>query len=76
MGAEVRLFGSDFDQAKEEARRFAEYTRARFIEDGREPEIAEGAGTIGLSSGARPSGLKLFLFRWETGPLSQESGDG
>ncbi|SRR5216683_2586343 len=48
MGAEVRLFGSDFDQAKEEARRFAEYTRARFIEDGREPEIAEGAGTIAV----------------------------
>jgi len=48
MGAEVRLFGRDFDQAKDEARRFAEHTRARFIEDGREPEIAEGAGTIAV----------------------------
>jgi threonine dehydratase len=48
LGAEVRLFGSDFDQAKEEARGFAESTRARFIEDGREPEIAEGAGTIAV----------------------------
>ena len=48
LGAEVRLFGSNFDQAKEEARRLAESTGARFIEDGREPEIAEGAGTIAV----------------------------
>ncbi len=48
LGAEVRLFGSDFDEAKKEARRFAEEVRARFIEDGREPEIAEGAGTIAV----------------------------
>jgi threonine dehydratase len=48
LGAEVRLFGSDFDQAKEEARQFAELAQARFIEDGREPEIAEGAGTIAV----------------------------
>jgi len=48
LGADVRLFGSDFDQAKEEARRFAESTGARFIEDGREAEIAEGAGTIAI----------------------------
>ena len=48
LGAEVQLVGSDFDQAKEQARRFAERTGASFIEDGREPEIAEGAGTIAI----------------------------
>jgi threonine dehydratase len=48
LGAEVRLAGTDFDAAKEEARRFAHQHDLRFVEDGREPAIAEGAGTLGL----------------------------
>jgi threonine dehydratase len=48
LGAEVRLFGRDMGEAKEQARAFAEQTHARFIEDGREPEITEGAGTMAL----------------------------
>jgi len=51
LGAEVRLAGCDFDQAKESARAFAEETGARFIEDGREPAISEGAGTIAMELG-------------------------
>jgi threonine dehydratase len=48
LGAEVRLVGADFDAAKKKARRFAEQDGLGFIEDGREPAIAEGAGTIAL----------------------------
>ena len=48
MGAEVRLFGQDFDAAKQEARRFCQQTGAWMVEDGKEPEISEGAGTIAL----------------------------
>lgn len=48
LGADVRLAGADFDDAKEEARRFAEQHGLGFVEDGREPAIAEGAGTIAL----------------------------
>jgi threonine dehydratase len=48
FGAEVRLAGTDFDAAKEEARLFAHQHNLRFIEDGREAAIAEGAGTIAL----------------------------
>lgn len=48
LGAEVRLVGEDFDAAKEEALRFAGEAGAGFVEDGREPEITEGAGTIAL----------------------------
>lgn len=48
LGAEVRLFGEDFDAAKAAAREFAEAQQFPFIEDGREPAIAEGAGTIAL----------------------------
>lgn len=48
LGAEVRLEGDDFDAAKEAGRAFAADTGAAFVEDGREPEITEGAGTIAL----------------------------
>lgn len=48
LGAEVRLEGEDFDAAKDAARRFCSESGAWMIEDGREPEISEGAGTIGV----------------------------
>ena len=48
LGAEVRLAGEDFDAAKEAALAYAGETGAEFVEDGREPEITEGAGTIAL----------------------------
>jgi threonine dehydratase len=48
LGAEVRLSGCDFDAAKDHARAFAREIGACFIEDGREPAIAEGAGTIAV----------------------------
>jgi threonine dehydratase len=46
FGAEVRLFGKDFDAAKDAARRFAASADAFYVEDGAAPEIAEGAGTM------------------------------
>lgn len=48
FGADVRLSGTDFDAAKEKAREFAAETGACFIEDGREPAITEGAGSIAV----------------------------
>lgn len=48
LGAEVRLVGEDFDAAKEAALAYAGDAGAEFVEDGREPEITEGAGTIAL----------------------------
>ena len=48
FGAEVRLEGEDFDEAKAAARALAGSEGWRFVEDGREAEIAEGAGTIAL----------------------------
>jgi threonine dehydratase len=48
LGARVVLHGRDFDEAKSEARRAAESSAARLVEDGRDVETAEGAGTIGL----------------------------
>jgi peptide deformylase len=48
LGAELRLNGDDFDAAKAEAKRFAGESGARMVEDGREPEISEGAGSIAV----------------------------
>jgi threonine dehydratase len=48
LGADVRPVGEDFDAAHDAARDFAAETGARLVEDGRDREIAEGAGTIGI----------------------------
>ena len=53
LGAEIRIHGEDFDAAKTEARRHCEEVGAWMVEDGREPEISEGAGTIGVELLAR-----------------------
>jgi threonine dehydratase len=48
LGANVILAGEDFDAAKLEAKRWAGLNNAYMVEDGLEPLISEGAGTIGL----------------------------
>ena len=49
FGAKVIAIGSDFDDAKQHARRHvAQHSDCIFVEDGRDPAIAEGAGTIGV----------------------------
>jgi threonine dehydratase len=52
LGAEVRLAGADFDAAKDAARRHAAEHGLRFVEDGAEAAIAEGAGSIGVELAA------------------------
>lgn len=46
LGAEVKLEGDDFDEAKIAARVFAHEQGLLFVEDGGDRFIAEGAGTI------------------------------
>lgn len=48
LGADVRQVGDDFDAAKAAARAHCEEVGGWMVEDGREPEISEGAGTIGM----------------------------
>lgn len=49
LGATVTLVGGDFDIAKEHARRYADqHPGCMFVEDGDDPAISEGAGTIGV----------------------------
>ncbi len=46
FGAELRLTGSDLDEAKDEARAFADENDLPFFEDGAEREQYEGYGAI------------------------------
>jgi threonine dehydratase len=48
FGAEVRLHGADFDAAKQAAREYAKQNNLKFVEDSRDPEFTEGAGTIAV----------------------------
>jgi len=62
LGAEVVLHGRDLDAAKAEARTFAAEHNFRFVEDGAEPAIAEGAGTIALEiTNTLPSPDAVFI---------------
>jgi threonine dehydratase len=53
LGADVRLEGDNFDAAKAAARLMGAATGAVMIEDGLQPEISEGAGTIAVELLAR-----------------------
>jgi len=69
LGAEVRLFGEDFDAAKLEAKRFAGERGLRMVEDGLDPRISEGAGTLGLELCAYPEKLDAVLIPLGNGAM-------
>ena len=48
LGATLHLVGRDFDEAKEFARRYCQERGAWLVEDGLEPEITEGAGSMAV----------------------------
>jgi len=69
LGATVRLAGEDFDAAKGEARAWAAREGASYVEDGREPAITEGAGTIGVELAAWPDPVDTLLIPLGNGAL-------
>jgi threonine dehydratase len=69
FGAEVRLEGGDFDEAKAAARAMAESEAWRFVEDGREVELSEGAGTIALELCRWPEPFDALLVPLGNGAL-------
>ena len=48
LGAEVRLHGRDFDEARMEAERVAQAEGCRYVHSANEPKLIAGVGTIGL----------------------------
>jgi threonine dehydratase len=69
FGAEVRPVGRDFDEAHHAAVEFARANGARLIEDGRNVEIAEGAGTIGVELTRWPEPLDSIVVPLGDGAL-------
>jgi threonine dehydratase len=69
LGADVRLGGDDFDAAKMIAGEFAASHELRFVEDGREPAITEGAGTIGVELTRWPEPIDTILVPVGNGAL-------
>ncbi|MBK5256588.1 MAG: pyridoxal-phosphate dependent enzyme [Vicinamibacteria bacterium] len=69
MGAQVRLGGADFDAAKSIGREWARAEGIRFVEDGRESWITEGAGTIGREILSRDPALDVILVPLGNGAL-------
>ena len=69
LGATVHLAGRDFDDAKAHAREHARREGAMFVEDGREPTIAEGAGSIAFELLAWPESIAVMLVPLGNGAL-------
>jgi threonine dehydratase len=69
LGAEVMLSGDDFDAAKLTARAAAEREGWRFVEDGHEPAISEGAGTIAVELCQWPERFDVVLVPVGNGAL-------
>jgi len=69
LGAEVRLYGEDFDAAKLEAKKFAREHGLRMVEDGLDERISEGAGTLGLELCAYPEKLDAVLIPLGNGAM-------
>lgn len=69
LGAEVILFGSDFDATKLEAKRVATEHQLRFVEDSLDIETLAGAGTIGLELLSFSKSLDALLIPLGNGAL-------
>jgi len=69
LGAEVRLAGDDFDAAKLAAKEYAAAQQLSFVEDGLDPAITEGAGTIGLELSRWPEPVQAVLVPVGNGAL-------
>lgn len=61
LGAEVRTVGAHPDEALSAAARFATETDAVLVQDGREPALCEGAGTIAIELLDWPSRLDAIV---------------
>ncbi|GAL84202.1 hypothetical protein MYP_1430 [Sporocytophaga myxococcoides] len=69
LGANVILFGDDFEGAKEGSRYFAKRSGVRVVEDSLDIETVEGAGTIGVELAALPEKLDYLLVALGNGGL-------
>jgi threonine dehydratase len=70
LGADVRLVDGDFDAAKEAVEEASEREGLRLVVDGRDPEIAVGAGTIAHEMTAGDAHLDAVVIPVGNGSLA------
>jgi threonine dehydratase len=68
-GGVVKLAGQDFDEAKCHARSAADQMNTIFVEDGREPAITAGAGTMAMELTDWPHPIDTMLVPLGNGAL-------
>jgi threonine dehydratase len=61
FGAEVHLHGQDFDAAKQAAKDYAKQHHLKFVEDSRDTEFTEGAGTMAVELLKYPKPFDTFV---------------
>jgi len=61
LGAEVRLHGRDFDEARQQCERAAEAEGFRYVHSANEPALIAGVGTIGLEIFEDLSGVDVII---------------
>jgi threonine dehydratase len=76
LGADVRLVDGDFDAAKDAVEQAAREEGLRLVVDGREPEIALGAGTIAHELTAGDTRLDAVVIPVGNGSLAWGSPPG
>ncbi|MEO0760018.1 MAG: pyridoxal-phosphate dependent enzyme [Cyanobacteria bacterium J06648_16] len=69
LGADVKLAGTDFDAAKAAGKAYAAEYGLPYVEDGREPAVTVGAGTIGLELYQYPAPIDALLIPLGNGAL-------
>jgi threonine dehydratase len=74
LGAEIRLCGSDFDVCKAEATRWAEEQGLFFLDDGANPDLMAGAGTVALEIVADLPDVEAIFVPVGNGALAASTG--
>ena len=74
LGARLHTHGADLDAAKDAAREYAANEGCTFLEDGHDPAIAEGAGTMAAELGAWPDPIDVLYVPVGNGALANGIG--
>ena len=70
LGATIHEGGSDIDEAKADAERFAASRGGLFVDDGESLDVMEGAGTVGLEIAERLPGIDVLYVPMGSGTLA------
>lgn len=69
LGAKIHLLGNNYDIVRAAAKNYAEENDCYFIVDGKEAEITEGAGTIGIELAKYPQKFDVLYIPVGDGAL-------